>query len=161
MSELIRDTSHSYKRIKKRDVSLIFILALFSLFSLGLAPDNETIKVEASKKAVETGEIFTYKIKIEGDFSQPQLLPPEFENFQIISRSESQSYAYEGGRMKTRINFIYYLSASNPGTFTIQPTTLKDEGKEYKSESLTVIVVGEPLERKRKIQPFIDSGTNL
>ncbi|RKY45326.1 MAG: hypothetical protein DRP81_04110, partial [Candidatus Omnitrophota bacterium] len=59
------------------------MLRLFSLFLVsnlifGCAFPKAIVKAELSKNEVRTGEIFSYVVKIEGDFSSPRLELPDF-----------------------------------------------------------------------------------
>ncbi len=86
---------------------------------------------------------------------------PDFENFKVISQTQTKSYRQEKeGLMRTYI-LKYFLFSPEAGNFRIKSAVLEDEGKKYKSESITIKVTGKPLEEKRKIQPYIEQGTDI
>ena len=135
--------------------------AVLCVFFLGLSLGKETIVVKSDKKVVKTGEIFTYTVKIEGLFSNPSLIMPKFKDFKIISQSHSKNYSFGGGQTKTIINLTYLLFAHKPGVFVITPVILEDGDKKYESKPLTIKVKGKPLEEKKKILPYIQSGIDI
>ena len=123
---------------------------------------EKVIEAKVSDRMVETGEIFSYELKLQGEINATCLQLPDFEGFQVLSQSQSQSYSSQGGVIKTSINLIYLLFASEPGTFTITPAILMKNGKKkYQSRAITIKVSGESLERKQKILPYIEKGIEL
>ncbi len=135
-------------------------------FSFGetasLGSGEKTIEAKVDKRVVETGEIFSYELKIQGEIGDASLKLPEFEGFSVLSQSQSQSYSSKGGVSKTSISLIYLLFAPEPGTFTINPATLvENEKKKHQSRAITIRVKGESLERKQKILPYIEEGIEL
>jgi hypothetical protein len=130
-------------------------------FSLGLSLNSKPIEVEISKNKVETGEVFTYTVKIEGIFHKPHLTLPNFDDFKFVSQNQSKSVSREKEGVKRIIILKYFLFAPKPGSFKIEPATLEDKGKKYKSKAISIKVKGKPLEEKRRIQPYIDKGTNI
>lgn len=137
------------------------ILAFFCFLSLGLSRDTPIIEVKTAKDTVETDEIFTYKITLEGTFSKPQLKLPEFKDFIIASQSQSKNYSFRDGDINIILNLTYFLFAPEAGIFTIEPAVVEDESKIYKSKPLTVKVTGKSLPEKRKLLPFIEKGTDI
>ena len=153
-------------------MSKLFKLAFVGLwfFSSGLflgeaAPlgiGEKIIDVKVDKKEVETGEIFTYEIIVQGNLeSSAQLKLPEFKDFKVVSQSQFRNYSTKGGVAKITINFTYYIFAANPGVYTIEPVTLESGDNKYQSRAITIEATGKPLEKKKKILPYIGKGTNL
>jgi len=123
---------------------------------------EKVIEVKIDKKKVETGEIFTYEIIVQGNLeASAQLRLPEFKDLKVVSQSQSRNYSIKGGLAKTTINFTYHIFAPNPGVFTIEPATLESGENKYQSRAVTVRAKGKPLEEKKKIMPYIKKGTSL
>ena len=139
----------------------LLIIALLCLNSLGFLFKSSIVNVNVSKKRVETGEIFAYKVKIEGDFSNPKVVMPEFKDFNVASQKQTKSYAIKKGKARLTLDLTYFLFAYEPGVFTIQPVTVTEGEKEYKSRSIKIKVIGEPLGKKKKILPYIKEGTKI
>lgn len=139
----------------------IILITIVCFFSLGFSLSSGPIEVEVDKNKIETGEIFAYTIKIEGIFHKPHLTLPNFDDFKFVSQSQSKSIRQEKDRIKRIITLKYFFFAPKPGTFKIEPATLEDKGKKYKSKTISIKVKGKPLEEKRRIQPYIDKGTDI
>lgn len=145
-------------------MSKLFKLALIGLwfFSLGLSLGEKIIEVKVDKKKVETGEIFTYEVTVQGNLeASAQLKLPEFKDLRVVSRSQSRNYSIKSGLAKTTLNFTYHIFAPNPGIYTLEPVTLESEENKYQSRAITIKVRGKPLKEKMKILPYIEKGTNL
>ena len=128
--------------------------------SLGIGEKMVSAKVD--KRKIETGEIFTYAVTVQGNLEiSAQLKLPEFKDLKVVSRRQSRNYAIKDGHTKTTITFTYHIFASKPGTYTIKPATLKNKENKYQSQKITIKVIGKPLKEKKKIQPYIDKGINL
>ena len=145
-------------------MSKLFKLALVGLWflSLGLSLEEKVVAVKVDKKKVETGEIFTYEVTVQGNLeSSAKLKLPEFKGLRVVSQSQSRSYSIKGGVAKTTINFAYHIFAPNPGVYTIEPVTLESAKNKYQSQAITIKAAGKPLEEKKKILPYIEKGTSL
>lgn len=144
-------------------MSKLFKLSIISLLvvSFGLSLNNKAITAKINKQKVTTGEVFTYSLKIEGTFKDPVLKLPDFENFKVISQSQSQSYRQTKEGTENILSLIYHLFAPEPGVFTIRPATLENESTKYKSNSVTIKVKGKFLEKKKKIRPYTEKGTDI
>jgi hypothetical protein len=123
--------------------------------------NNRTVTTEISKKRVETGEVFSYLITIEGEFNNPKIEMPALDNFKIISTKKTKSFSYQQNKLKANMKITYFLSCPEPGSFTIEPVKVSDDKQTYQSNSLKVTVTGDPLEKKKKIRPYIESGITL
>jgi hypothetical protein len=119
------------------------------------------MEAKVDKNKVETGEIFTYTLKIEGDFSSPKLALPDFRDFKIVSQNQTKSYSFKDNKARLQFNLIYHLVVAHPGTFTIKEAILEDKERKFKSNSIVVEVSGKPLEDKKKLAPYIEQGTDI
>jgi len=135
-------------------ISICFFLSGFSL-------KKSIVKAQVNKRRVKTGEIFTYKVKIEGDFTNPYFVLPKFENFRIVSRTHSKRYSFDNGKVAAAIDLTYFLFAPCPGRFTIKSAVVADSGTRHRSKAFTIKVKGPPLKDKEKILPYISKGKNI
>ncbi len=141
------------------------MLRLFSLFLVsnlifGCAFPKAIVKAELSKNEVRTGEIFSYVVKIEGDFSSPRLELPDFGELKIVSQNQTRNYLFKGRKIILKIKLTYQLLAPRPGRYTIKGTKVIDRGKVYESKELVVKAVGKPL-KKRKFKDFIEGAISI
>jgi len=135
------------------------IFLFFLLFTLGFASQEIIIEARASKKQVMTGQVFQYTAKIEGTFIKPKIDLPKFNGFRIVGKQQSKSYSGKGAKLT--IFFKYSLFAEEPGKFVIAPIIIKDSNKKYKSKPISIEVIGESLQKKRKLIPYIKRGKNI
>ena len=143
-----------------KSVKLIIVI-LLCLSSLGFLFKSGVVNVNVSKRKVKTGEIFAYKVKVEGDLSNPKLIMPEFKDFNVASQKQTKSYTIKKGKARLMLDLTYFLFAYEPGAFRIAPVTVVDGEKKYKSKAIKVRVTGEPLGKKKKILPYIKEGTKI
>ncbi|MCF7870559.1 MAG: BatD family protein [Candidatus Omnitrophica bacterium] len=144
----------------------IIILGIFAFLGFfGKSPkdkdDSRSVKVKVSQNKVETGEIFSYLVTIEGEFKDPEVQMPDLDNFRIISRKKTKNFSYQKDKIKAKLITTYFLLCPKPGVFTIKPVRVIDGNKVYKSSSVKISAKGESLEKKRQLQPYIETGTKI
>ena len=139
----------------------IIFIVFFCFSSLGLFLKNNPVEVRVDKRAVETGEVFAYTIKIEGYFFKPRLILPEFNNFKVASQSQSRNYSVKDGKTKVIVSITVFLFAQEPGVFKIAPVIVEDKERKYRSRAVKIRVGGKPLEEKKKILPYIKKGQDI
>ena len=143
-------------KLVKSALSIILMVALCGYTSSG------PLVVEVDKTKLETGEVFTYSIAVNGEFSEnAEITPPDFTPFEIITQNQSRNYSFRDGKMSFSVTWVYRLIAPESGTFTISETVLKDNDQELKSASFTITVEGRPLKEKKKVLPYISDATDL
>jgi len=140
----------------------VFSLGVSLGFATPLGIGEKVIEVKVDKKKVDTGEIFIYRIIVQGNLkSEAQLKLPEFKDLRIVSQSQSRNQSVKSGLRKTTINFTYHIFAPKAGVYTIEPVTLESKDSKYQSRTITIKVKGKPLKEKMKILPYIEKGTSL
>ena len=140
----------------KNTLSIILLIVLCGYTSSG------PLIAKVDKTELETGEVFTYSLTIDGEFSEDaQIKLPDFAPFEIITKNQSRNYSFKEGKMSFTVTLAYRLVATEPGTFAIAETVLKDNGQEIKSATFTITVEGRPLKEKEKVLPYINGATDL
>lgn len=131
---------------KQRKPSFITGLLLFLVLMLPtsylLAADIEFMAT--GPKEVSLGEQFEISFSVNGNGSS--FIGPPISGFAVLSGpnpSTSSSVQIINGQMSQSIttSLVYYLQATQPGTFTIPGATITVNGKKYKSNSLTIKVI--------------------
>lgn len=125
-------------------IGKLCVLFVIMIFGLVLQAEAQSVKVEAtvSETQVFTGERIALSIEISGkDFNnieRPEL--PDFEGFQLVSRtpSTSRSFSFVNGVSSTSYTYTYYLTARKEGSFTISPIKVDIDGTEYQTKPLDV-----------------------
>ena len=130
----------------------LFLIVSLLLSSKVLYAGEIKITPELSKEKVMVGEVFEYRINIEGSFRiTPQVSIPELKNFKIISRQQVYNYHIEKGKIKANLRYKFSLVALREGDFEIKNFKLKLGLKEYKVTPLKVKVKGiKELPRKKE-----------
>jgi len=95
-------------------------------------------------EVISTGEQFRLSFSLNDKGEDLQL--PDLSDFNILmgpSTSQSSSFQMINGKTTQSVSYsyIYILSAEKEGKFTIQPASVKVDGKRYQSNSLTIQVV--------------------
>ncbi len=137
---------------------LLFIIFLSTNSS---AQTNEVIEATTSKRTVITGEVFTYTLKIEGEFHSPKLQLPNLADFTIVSQKQQRQYVAKGKSTMLTIKITYDLLAPNPGNFTIEGASVTSKDKRIATQPITIEVTGEALKNKNTATPRIKKGIDL
>ena len=127
------------------------LCSLFLLFSFLLnQTEPSTIRVEVSKKRVHTGEVFTYKVKMELPFTPQEVRLPEFEGLKVISRVQQNSYNVGKGRLTVKIKIVFKLVAYSPGKYIIKEVVVKGKERTITSKKIEIEVYGEKIKKEEK-----------
>jgi hypothetical protein len=101
-----------------------------------------SIKAEVDKTKLALGEKFSYEILISSTERQtPQAQLPKFDNFYVISQSQSSTISFNKGKPETDITYAFILSPREVGKFTIAPATIKIKNQTYSTDSLQIEVI--------------------
>ena len=119
-------------------------LLLFILLSLQFHLMAQVRFTASAKGTVAVGEQFAlvYEINAEGQGFHA----PTFKDFEVLSgpnQSSSTSIQIMNGRtvQNNSYSFTYYLRASKEGKFTVQPASIKVNGKNVESNPIIINVV--------------------
>ena len=123
----------------------IIILGIFLTGMLTAFGQDVQFTAEAPR-VVRTGEQFRLTFTVNARPSS--FNAPEITDFYVLSgpnQSTSTSFQMINGRttQSITISYTYYLQATKPGKFTIDPASVVVEKKEYTSNLVEVEVVGD------------------
>lgn len=127
------------KRMEMKQLGLIILLFVSSLGY------SQNVEFKASAPSVvATGEQFRLAYTINREGSNLQV--PTLEGFDLLmgpSTSQSSSFSMVNGRTTQSVSFTYtyLLEGVKEGTHQIPPATIVVDGKQYKSNALTIEVV--------------------
>lgn len=127
------------KRMEMKQLGLIILLFVSSLGY------SQNVEFKASAPSVvATGEQFKLAYTINREGSNLQV--PTLEGFDLLmgpSTSQSSSFSMVNGRTTQSVSFTYtyLLEGVKEGTHQIPPATIVVDGKQYKSNALTIEVV--------------------
>jgi len=127
----------------KQKIVLIGILVIVAV--LPLWAEEVTFKASAPG-TVAVGQQFRLSFSLNQTGKDIKI--PELQGFEVMYNSgvsRGQSVQIIGSKVETQINetYTYILKATEEGSFEIAPATITVDGKQYKSNSLTIKVVAE------------------
>ncbi|MDD4955204.1 MAG: BatD family protein [Candidatus Omnitrophica bacterium] len=137
-----------------------FLLVFAVMLNIAARAEEKTIEAKVSKNTVTTGEIFTYTLKTEGEFTAPKLKLPVFDNFTIVSQSRKERNS-KGQAIKLMLEITYGMFAASPGKFTIAGASITDGNKKIETQPIAIEVTGKPMEKKSKIAPPPGRGIDI
>lgn len=138
------DEKNKIMKVLRKYINRLGVIMVFVL-TASLAYAGGAVTFTASTKSiVEVGERFQIYYTVNADGSN--FRAPDFGSLSVLSgpnRSSSSSIQYINGRMSqsTQLTFTFLVMANQEGTINIPPATIKVDGKQYKSNSLSVKVV--------------------
>ncbi|MCB0507756.1 MAG: BatD family protein [Chitinophagales bacterium] len=135
-----------------KKVWLIFLFVFISTSTL--FSQQFTASTEYNQIPINYSFDITYTI--EGGKAQ-NFTPPNFDGFQAYGPAQGTNISIINGRISKSTTISYTLQAKKQGTFTIPPATAIINGKEMKTNSVTVTITA-PQERRRSNSndPFQD-----
>ncbi len=116
---------------------------LLFLFLLSGYYAGAQVKFSASISPSEIGkdEFTQLKLMVENAAEVQQINPPQLTNFTIVSGPNQESgMTMINGNVKKYIALSYVIRPKGVGTFSIPPAMAKADGKEYKSNAVTLKV---------------------
>jgi uncharacterized protein (DUF58 family) len=127
-------------------LSIFILLFLLILCFVLFAQEKEALVFVSSidKTQVKADEVITFKINIEGAFkANPKIeLPRLEEDFDVVSKSESESISWQKGQAQRKTLLQFGLLPKKSGALTIGAAKLKVGLKEYSTEPITISVTG-------------------
>ena len=137
---------------------------LMMIFIIPEVSADEVQFTASARSPVSVGDRFqlTYTVNTkEGNFKGPSI--KHFRKLSGPNISTSQSYQVIQGKMSASVSvsYVYYLQAFEEGKFEIPPATLSINGKDYKSNKLTIEVIkGNATNQKNARGTATSSGSN-
>lgn len=117
-----------------------FLAFIFTfLFSVSFAQVKFT--ASADNRSIGKNDYLQVQFTVENAGNVESINPPSFKNFAVVSGPNQQSSMSNiNGNIKQSLSVGYVLQPLATGSFTIGSATLKADGKEYKSNSLSIQV---------------------
>ena len=121
-----------------------FLQKIFLLFFLaGSQFTMAQLKFSASVSSsqISKNEFVQLKLSVENAKDVQQITPPTFKNFIVVSGPNQESGMQTiNGTVKQFISLNYVLKAKGPGNFSIAPATAKADGRELRSNTVSIRV---------------------
>ncbi len=117
----------------------ITLLLLFTGVRFAMAQLKFSASV--SSPQISKNEFVQLKLSVENAKQVQSINPPEFKNFTVVSGPNQESgMTMINGAVKQFIAINYILKPKSPGNFTIAAATAKADGKDLKSNAVSVQV---------------------
>ena len=135
-----------------RNITGVLCIGVFLLFNpAGLAGGGPEFDVTLSKDKVKAGEPFKYQVKITIEASNlPEIIPPEFKNFRVVSQSNSQRISSGKDGTTVAVDLQYILVASEEGRYDLPQAVVKYENQDLESPLKSIEVSGKAPEPEDK-----------
>ncbi len=116
-------------------------ILLFLLVAGHTAMAQIKFSATASAQQIAKNEFVQLRLTVENGKEVQQITPPDFKNFTVVSGPNQESgMTMINGDVKQYISLNYILKPKGPGNFTIAAATAKADGKELKSNAVSVQV---------------------
>jgi hypothetical protein len=115
----------------------------FTVFIFIAASADAQVKftAELSAQQISKNEMVQLRLSVENAQSVEQITPAAFSNFSVISGPNQESgMSAVNGVVKQYVAISFILKPKAPGTFTIPAATAKADGKDYRSNAVSIKV---------------------
>ncbi len=121
--------------------------------AIGLsAPAQISVSARIEPEQATLEDELTLTVSIKGSMKGSEPVLPNMPAFKVIASGTSSSLQIINGDVESRKEYSYVLIPQEEGTFTIDPITLFLDGREYKSEPVTV-TIGKALSQSPSARP--------
>ncbi len=118
----------------------VVILICFLLISGFVYAQNAHFETEVSSTEVSLGEPFRVLFTISNASKISGFDAPPFTGFDVLQNSQSQSVSIINGSMSRKISHVFILRPTAVGRFTIAGATARIDGREVRSNPVTITV---------------------
>jgi BatD DUF11 like domain len=116
---------------------ILLLLIITGHFAMAQVKFSATV----SAPQIAKNEFVQLRLTVENGKEVQQITPPDFKNFTVVSGPNQESgMTMINGDVKQYISLNYILKPKGPGNFTIAAATAKADGKELKSNTVSVQV---------------------
>lgn len=129
----------------------IITLLLALLFTININAQDAKLSVSIDRENVLMGNPFQVSFTLE-NISSRKFEVPIFNDFDIISTSQSSQTSIINGDISESTTFTYILAPRNEGTFYIDPITVETKDGVLETEPLEVVILANPDGIKEEIK---------
>ncbi len=128
----------------------IVILLLALLFTVNVNAQDAKLSVSVDRENVLMGNPFQVSFTLE-NMSSKKFETPIFNDFDIISTSQSSQTSIINGDMTQSTTFTYILAPRNEGTFYIDPISVETKDGVLETKPLEITILANPDGAKEEI----------
>lgn len=135
----------------------VLVMLIFTCFTASLFPEEVAVTASVNADKIGLDDVLIYTISLKGikNPNQPDL--SGLSTFQIAQTSKSFKTEIINGVFSQAVEFVYFLTPTKTGALNIPAFTYEYEGKKYKTEPFTIVVVkgslgtSQPQRRRRSV----------
>ncbi len=116
-------------------------MPIFFIWAMGTAwPADLQVSASVDKQELTLEDSVIFSVLVEG--TQSALAPelPTLDSFKVKAQRSSSSFQIINGNRSSSITYSFVLFPMETGTFTIGPATVTIEGKQYRTEPITLVI---------------------
>ena len=138
---------------------LICFCLLMTGFTVSVSIAAEVnITAAVDKNEASLDDYIVLKVTVEGTREEPTM--PDLSAFKFQSRGTSSQMTIINSRMSSKLEYNYILYPQKTGTFTIGPFILDADGKQVKSNPLTVTISKTEPQAKQSDEVFVAASVD-
>lgn len=133
------------------------VAALFFIFWASLSFAQVKFSASSNDRVIGKNDYLQVDFTVENAGTVESINPPSFKNFTVVSGPNQQSSMSNiNGNVKQSISVSFVLQPVAPGNFTIDPASARADGKDFRSNPLSIQVTNSSSSRKTT-----GAGSNL
>jgi hypothetical protein len=129
------------KRYHGKKSILIWMLLLFFSYTAFLFPDEAEVRASVNADKIGLDDVLIYTIILKGILNPTQPDISGLSTFKIAQTSRSFRTEIINGVLSQSVEFVYFLTPNKTGALNIPAFTYEYNGKEYKTQSFTIVVM--------------------
>jgi hypothetical protein len=138
---------------------LILLCMLMSGFaSAGSSAAEVSVTATVDKNEASLDDYIVLKVTVEGTREEPTM--PDLSAFKFQSRGTSSQMSIINGRTSSKLEYNYILYPQKSGTFTIGPFTLDLDGRQVKSDPITITISKAEPQARQSGEIFVSSSVD-
>lgn len=144
------------KQALQKFIALIFLLAGYC------AKAQVKFSASISPSVIGKDEFAQLSLTVENANDIEQIVPPRLRDFNLISGpSEMTSMSVVNGISTTSKSLVYVIKPATTGVFTIPAAFARADGRDYRSNPVTIKVVSKPTGNNAVNSPFNSPFGNM
>jgi hypothetical protein len=147
----------------------LFLAALTTLFAATAFGQGTSFTARLQRNPVALGEAFNFEVSCSSDNARMEdYRRPDFHGFRVVGEQPSQSTQIQmgggGSLMRQIYTWQYQLVALQKGKLVIDPATVRVDGRELRTEKVSVTVVeggqaAQPRQQAQRQMPGFPGGS--
>ena len=118
----------------------VFLMLFFMAGAVSLSYGGVSVALKLDRHSVSVADTITMKVIVRGSNSAEAPVLRNMDGFTVSSTGRTSSFKMINGSVESSIEYNFLLVPSRPGKFVLGPAVVNVDGKQYVSNSETVLV---------------------